>query len=193
MNTFQRLLLIGPVVVLTTGATTMAAPTSNRDFDRNTDFTKYKTYTWVVSKTQATSPAVDQAIHDAVDKGLATHGYKKADGKTPDFYVTYHLTGDKPDAHHYTDWNMNAASAASTGYYQGWPNNPETYRMLDQAHAGTLVLDVVESGRNALVWRGVAASAFDEKAKDGAGKATVAANRLVGTFPPPTAPVAKKQ
>ncbi|EDY22213.1 hypothetical protein CfE428DRAFT_0338 [Chthoniobacter flavus Ellin428] len=193
MNTFQRLLLIGPVVLLAACATIATNTTTKRDYDRNADFTRYKTYAWVAAKTQATSPAVDQAIRAAVDKGLAAHGFKKADGTTPGFYVTYHVTGERPDAHHYTDWSLNVATAAGAGYYQGWPNNPETYRILDQAHPGTLILDMIESGRNALVWRGVITSALDEKAKDDANKATVAANLLIGMFPPPPAPVAKTQ
>jgi len=189
MSTFQRLLLIAPLVFLTACATIATTATTRRDYDRNTDFAKYKTYAWVGTKTQATSPAVDQSIHAAVDKSLTMHGYKKATGKTPDFYVAYHVTGPKADAHHYTDWNMNTGAS----YYEGWPNNPDTYRILSPAHAGTLILDVIEPGRGALVWRGVATSAFDEKAKDSADKATVAANMLIGMFPPPPAPAAKKQ
>ena len=182
MNT-SRLLLIGQVILLAGCGTIATTATTKRDYDRNADFAKYKTYAWVPSRTQAVSPATDQAIHTAVDKSLTTHGYAKTTGKTPDLYVTYHVTttGQKPDAH-YTDWT------AGGGYYTGWPNNPETYRILSTAGEGALVVDLVERSRNALIWRGVSTDALRGKGKDDPAKATEAANVLMSMFPPPRTP-----
>lgn len=183
MNT-SRLLLVGLALFLTACGTIATTATTKRDYDRNTDFAKYKTYAWVPSRTQATSPAADQAIHAAIDKSLTAHGYRKGTGKTADFYVTYHVTtpGQKPDPH-YTDW------ATGNGYYTGWPNNPETYRILPDAKDGTLIVDLIESGRDALVWRGVATSALEGKGKSDAAKANEAAKLLISMFPPPRTPV----
>jgi hypothetical protein len=124
-----------------------------------------------------------------VDKGLAARGYTKVEGKTPDFYVVYHVTSvQKTDVRHYTDWGFGTAYRPGYGYYVGWPGNPVTYAVLDQYRVGALILDFVEVRRDQLVWRGVASSVIGDKADANAASAGQAVSLLLAKFPPPTVP-----
>lgn len=192
MKTLGRLLIVAPVVLLA-ACTTITSVSTKRDFDRKAKFDTYKTYAWAPEpNTQtAATPAVDQAIRAAVDKGLASRGFTKVEGKTPDFYAIYHVTSvQKTDVRHYTDWGFGTAYRPGYGYYIGWPGSPTTYAVLDQNPVGTLALDFVEVRRQQLVWRGVASSVITDKAGANAAKATQAVNVLLAEFPPQAAPPA---
>ena len=189
MKTTGLFLLIGPLALLTACSTI----TTKRDFDRNAKFDSYKTYAWAPEPNTLAlaTPAVDQAIHAALDKGLTARGLTKAQGKTPDFYVVYHVTSvQKTDVRHYTDWGFGTAYRPGYGYYVGWPGNPATYAVLDQIKVGALILDFVEVRRQQLVWRGVASAVISDKAGDNATRAAQAVNVLLAEFPPQAPPAA---
>jgi len=188
MKTFGRLLIVTPLILFAACSTI----TTKRDFDRNAKFDSYKTYAWAPEPKTLTLaiPAVDQAIRAAVDKGLAARKFTKEEGKTPDFYVVYHVTSaQNTDVRHYTDWGFGTAFHPGYGYYVGWPGNPETYAALDQFKFGALILDFVEVRRQQLVWRGVASSVIGDKG-DNAANAAQAVNLLLAKFPPPAPPPA---
>jgi hypothetical protein len=189
MKIFGRLLVLAPLVLLAACSTI----TTKRDFDRNANFSSYKTFAWApLPNTQAPAPAVDQAIRASVEKGLTARGYAKATGPTPDFYVVYHVTSvQQTDVRHYTDWGFGTAYRTGYGYYTGWPGNPATYAMLDQYRVGALVLDFIEVRRQQLVWRGVASSVIGDKAEGNAAKADQAVQQLLSKFPPPPVPAAQ--
>jgi len=51
------------------------------NFDKNADFSKFKTYKWVPIKDAAkVSDLVDKQIKDAIDAELATKGLTKVEG-----------------------------------------------------------------------------------------------------------------
>jgi len=187
MKTLGRSLLLAPLVLLAACSTI----TTQRDFDKKAKFDEYKTFAWAPepnTQTMAT-PAVDQSIKTAVEKGLTARGYTKAQGKTPDIYVVYHVTSvQKTDVRHYTDWGYGTAYRPGYGYYTGWPGNPVTYAVLEQYKVGALVLDFVEVRRQQLVWRGVASSVIGDKAEENAAKADQAVKQLLAKYPPPPAP-----
>ncbi|MEI9898484.1 MAG: DUF4136 domain-containing protein [Chthoniobacter sp.] len=187
MKTFGRLLVLAPLVMLAACSTI----TTKRDFDKKANFAEYKTFAWApLPSTQAPAPAVDEAIHAAVEKGLTARGFTKAAaGKAPDFYVIYHVTSvQKTDVRHYTDWGYGTAYRTGYGYYTGWPGNPATYAVLDQYKVGALVLDFVEVRRQQLVWRGVASGVIGDKPEENAVKAGDAVHELLTKFPPPPVP-----
>jgi len=181
-----RFLILAPLILLAACSTI----TTKRDFDRNAKFDEYKTYAWAPEPNTVSLPApVDQAIHTAVDKGLADRGYTKAQGKAPDFYVVYHVTSvQATDTRHYTDWGLGTAYRSGYGFYLGWPGNPTTYAVLDQDKIGALILDFVEVRRQQLVWRGVASSVIGDKTEQSAANADQAVKFLLSKFPPPAAP-----
>ncbi len=188
MKTLGYLLVLAPVVLLPACATI----TTKRDFDAVAKFGEYKTYAWAPEPNTQTlaTPAVDQAIRDAVDKDLAARGFTKAPGNAPDFYAVYHLTSvQKTDVRHYTDWGFGTAYRAGYGYYLGWPVKTKTDVAVDQNPFGALILDFVEVRRQQLVWRGVASAAFLASNPDGnTARSTEAVHALLAKFPPEAIP-----
>jgi hypothetical protein len=60
------------------------------NFDKDTDFSKFKTYKWVTLKDAPRVDALlDKQIRDAFDAQLATKGLSKVDGDDADLFVGY--------------------------------------------------------------------------------------------------------
>src|SRR5215469_1156010 len=60
------------------------------NFDKNTDFSKFKTYKWVAIKgANPVNDMVDKQIKDSVDSQLAQKGLSKVDTDTADLYIGY--------------------------------------------------------------------------------------------------------
>src|SRR5690348_14059084 len=60
------------------------------NFDKDTDFSKFKTYKWVDLKDAAKlNDLTDKSIKDAIDAELATKGLTKVDDDKADLYVGY--------------------------------------------------------------------------------------------------------
>src|SRR5215469_15210365 len=60
------------------------------NFDKKTDFSKFKTYKWVTIKdAQTVNGIVDKNIKEAVDTQLAMKGLTKTEGDSADVLVAY--------------------------------------------------------------------------------------------------------
>ena len=78
------------VAVLLASAVTAFAQDVRYNFDKQADFSQFKTYKWVSLKgAQVPNDLVDMQIKAAVDAELATKGLKRTDADTADLYVGY--------------------------------------------------------------------------------------------------------
>lgn len=143
------------VAFLVTGCSGMDV---RRDFDPEVDFTRMKTYDWLVDEDtlESSDPAiqarqrfVEQTVKGAVDRELAAKGIKKDSGK-PDFLIAYQtasrekleLQGSKEKGLTFYDRLR----------YPGWmEGNIEVHY-----EVGTLILDVMDPKNKELIWRGSA-------------------------------------
>src|SRR5690242_4861849 len=101
------------VVTLLLTAGSFVAQDVRYNFDRNTDFSKFKTYKWVPIKGAATvSDLVDKQIKDAIDAELATKGLTKVDSDDANLFIGYQPSvGEEKQFNSYsTGW----------GYGPGW-------------------------------------------------------------------------
>ena len=179
MKTPGQLLL----VVSCLGLAACSTVTPSTDFDRRTTFENYKTYAWAPEpKTQtALGAKLDEELHGAVDRELATKGLKKIEGQRPDVYIIYHLTAaQKGDVKHYTDW----ALPQGGGYYAGWAVTTQTDAVIDHAKPGALVLDFVDARRRQLVWRSVAPQIVERPKMDDPQRVNGAVKAMLAGFPP---------
>jgi len=132
----------------------------NYDYDVDSNFSAYHTYAWMAAKTTdaPTSASVamqqnsllDKRIRDAVDAAMTTKGFT-VNVDNPDVVVMYH-TGmqDKVDV---TDWGYSYA-----GSYWGWAGQDIDVYNYTQ---GTLLVDLVDTKKKELVWRGSASGVVD--------------------------------
>ena len=134
------------------------------NFDKNTDFSKLKTYKWVEIKgAQQVDTLTDKQIKEAVDAGLAQKGLTKVEDNA-DIFVGYQtaIGTEKQFTSYNTDWGY------GSGWYRGgWygPSGGMTTGSTSTIYTGQLVLDMYDPPDHDLIWRGVASKSLDPKAK----------------------------
>lgn len=137
------------------------------NFDKDTDFSKFKTYKWVSIKgAEKENDLVDKQIKSAVDAQLATKGLTKVEGDNADLYVGYQAAvGQEKQFNSYsTDWGYGGGWYRG-GWYGGMGGSSMTTGQTTTIYTGQLAVDMYDSANKDLVWRGVASKTLDQKAK----------------------------
>jgi Domain of unknown function (DUF4136) len=157
------------------------------NFDKDTDFSKFKTYKWVELKgaTQM-NDIVDKDIKAAIDTELATKGLTKTEDDSADLYIGYQ--GDIGQEKQFTSYD------SSWGYGPGWygrgwyggPSTSVTSGQTSTIYTGQLALDIYDSTHKDLIWRGVASKTLDLKAKPEKQQKNInkAVAKLLKNYPP---------
>jgi hypothetical protein len=147
------------------------------DFDRATDFSRFKTYSWVRG-TNVKDELNHQRIMRAVDAQLSARGFSKVDGNAnPDVLVAYHATFD-------TNVQINGFSSGWGGYrFAGTRSGTAT---VEEIVVGTLAVDMVNAQTRTIVWRGLATKEIDVKASPDKRDKNInrAAEKLFKNYPP---------
>ncbi len=144
-----------PLIVLSCAVT----PDIRTDYDRSADFSSFETYGFV------DEPGTDRAGYStlittyfrrAVDKEMQSRGYRYVEDN-PDLLVNFfanvrHVTKVRPR----TDiWVGYGYYGYRYGMYTVWPlyaNGADTVHY----KVGTANVDIIDAGRNQLIWEGVA-------------------------------------
>ena len=135
------------------------------NFDKSTDFSKFKTYKWVAIKgTTPVDDLTDKQIKETLDAELATKGLTKVDGDNADLFLGYQtaIGSEKQFTSYNTDWGY------GPGWYgRGWygGGGGMTTGQTSTIYVGQLALDMYDSANKDLVWRGVVSKTLDPKAK----------------------------
>jgi hypothetical protein len=123
------------------------APNVAVDYDKSTDFSRYRSYGWGKG-TPAKNPDLDRQIVESIDQHLAQKGFTKTNAD-PDLMVTYHAA-----THEEVDYDQ---SSYTTGY-------GPAYGSLESASAsstpmrvkvGTVVVDMYDTKMKRNVWHAV--------------------------------------
>ena len=153
------------------------------DYDQSASFDKLKTYAWMTTKgepenTRVTNSLVMSRIHDAVDNQLESKGYQKAPSN-PDFFVAYHASVDEKTQIHSIPYygggvGVYGFGAAHTNVYQ------------TRYEEGTLIIDILNSERKKLIWRGIAKGTVDRQDHPEAKTKRIndAVKKVLDQFPP---------
>ena len=136
------------------------------NFDKETDFSKFKTYKWVPLKdaTQL-NDITDKMIKTTIDEQLATKGLTKTDADTADLYVGYQAAvgQEKQFTSYSSDWGYGAGYGR--GWYGGGMGSSTTTGTTSTIYIGQIAVDMYDSSHKDLVWRGLASKTIDQKAK----------------------------
>jgi len=144
-----------------------AAQDIRYNFDKESDFSKFKTYKWVNLKDAAkVNDLVDKQIIAAVDKELAAKGLSKVDGDNADLFIGYQAAvgQEKQFSSYSSDWGYGGGWYRG-GWYGGAGGMSTTTGQTSTIYIGQLALDMYDSAKRSLVWRGVASKTIDPKAK----------------------------
>jgi len=181
----KRLLTVS-VVLLLLGAGAALAQDVRYNFDKDTDFSKFKTYKWVPIKDAAkVSDLVDKQIKDAMDTELATKGLTKVDGDDANLLIGYQPSvGEEKQFNSYsTGWGYGPGWGG--GWYGGM-GSTSTTGSTTTIYKGQLALDMYDSAKHDLVWRGVVSKTIDPKAKPEKQQKNLAkaVTKLLKNYPP---------
>ena len=161
----RRLALFSIVILLLAGSGLSQDVRYN--FDKNTDFSKFKTYKWVNLKDAAKpNELIDKQIVAAIDAELAAKGLSKVDSDTADLYVGYQagVGQEKQFTSYSSDWGYGGGWYRG-GWYGGGTGMSTTTSQTSTIYTGQLALDMYDSAHHDLVWRGVVSKTIDQKAK----------------------------
>lgn len=136
------------------------------NFDKSTDFSKFKTYKWVTLKDAArVNDLVDKQIKDAVDNQLATKGLSKVDSDDADLYIGYQVGVSTEKQFTSFDSGWGAGPGWYRGGWYGGGMGGMTTGSTSTIYIGQLALDMNDRIKKELVWRGVVSKTVDPKAK----------------------------
>jgi hypothetical protein len=156
------------------------------DFDKEKDFSKYKTYKWVAIKgADQPDDLMSKRITAAIDAELATKGMTKTEADAADLYIGYQtaIGQEKEFTSYNTGWGYGPGWGG--GWYGGGGMST-TYGSTSTVYVGQLDLSVYDPAQKQLVWRGVATKTLDPKAKPEKKEKNItkAVAKLLKNFPP---------
>ena len=135
------------------------------NFDRNTDFSKFKTYKWVqVKDADQLNDMADRQLKQTVDAELATKGLQKSESEDADLYIAYEaaISQEKQFISYSTDWGYGPGWG---GRWYGGPSSSTTYGSTSTVQVGQIDLSMYDRAAKAMVWRSSATKTLDTKAK----------------------------
>jgi hypothetical protein len=173
--------------VLLGSVTTAVAQDVRYNFAQEEDFSKYKTYKWVDLKGADQADQLTQnQIKAAIDANLATKSLQKVDSDTADLYIDIQTAVGTEKQ--FTSYN------SGWGYGPGWGRGwygygggmSTTTGSTTTIYVGQLGLDMYDSAKKELVWRGTASKTIDPKAKPEKQQKNItkAVDKLLKNYPP---------
>jgi hypothetical protein len=171
------------------GISTAVAQDVRYDYDKDKDFSKYKTYKWVsIKNADQPDQLTAKDIVSAVDAELASKGLTKTDGDNADLYIGYQTAvgSEKQFTSYNTGWNYGPGWGGGWYGYGGGMTSSTTYGSTSTVYIGQLDLSMYDPTTKQLVWRGVASKTLDPKAKPEKKEKNIAkaVKKLLKNFPP---------
>jgi hypothetical protein len=161
------------------------------NYDKQADFSKFKTYKWVdIKGAQKPNDIVDKQIKASIDAELAKKGLSVVASDDADLFIGYQV-GIQTEKE-FTSFS--SGMGPGWGYGAGWGGGwygaggmGTTTGSTSTIYIGQLAVDMYESSKKDLAWRGVASKTIDTKAKPDKQQKnlTKAVAKLFKNYPPP--------
>ncbi len=176
------------LLFLSVGARLVIAQDIRYDFDKDKDFSKYKTYKWVAIKgAEMPDDITQKTLTNAVDAQLSTKGLTKTDADNADLYVGYQtaIGKEKEFTSYNTGWGYGPGWGGGWYGYGGMSSNT-TYGSTSTVYVGQLDLSMYDPVAKQLVWRGTASKTLDPNAKPEKKQKNInkAVEKLLKKYPP---------
>lgn len=159
------------------------------NFDKDTDFAKFKTYKWVVIKdAQKVDNIMDKQIKDAFNSALSAKGLEQTSSDDADLYIGYQtaIGQEKQYTSFNSGWGYGPGWYGGGWYGGGGMSSGMTTGSTSTIYTGQLALDMYNRTGHDLVWRGVASKTIDTKAKPDKIQKNLnkAATKMLKNYPP---------
>jgi hypothetical protein len=153
------------------------------DFDKNTDFSRSKTYAWIKG-TPASNPNLDLYIMGVGDHQLAQKQLTKVQAKDADLLITYHAASN-------TDINVSVLDNAAYAFSLGLPATtivtwtlPQQSTNARYIHKGSLAFEIIDRKRHELIWTGSTRLKLDERRSKALDQLDKALIKVFNGYPP---------
>lgn len=135
------------------------------DYDKNADFSKYKTYSfagWQNGSDAMLNDFDKKRIHEAFGNEFSARGMKYVESGGDATVTLFITTQDKTNTTAYTNYTGGMGYRGRWGYaYGGMGTATTTYSESDYTE-GTLVVDMYDENSKELVWQGILTSTVKE-------------------------------
>lgn len=177
-------------VLLTALAGCASTPTVHTDYDPGTQFSSYRTYTWL-KKPEGRSPLVDQRVVAQIDAHLQGKGWRLAsDAAAADIGVAAHVATQQQQSLD-TFYSGPAWGGYGWGRWGGGVGMGSATTTVRTYEVGTLVVDMFDMKTRQAVWRGTASGTVPDSPESLNAKAQAGVDKMFAAFPPGSAPPAK--
>ena len=174
MNTQRKIINVVGVILLTAMAS--FAQQVKTDFDRDSDFGKYKTYSW--EKVQTQDPLWVDRIKEAVNSALAAKGWARVDSGGDVALIAVESTQDQQTLNTFYD------GFGGGWRWRGFGGFGDSTTTVDTYKVGTLVIDLFDASTKKLIWRGSASDTLSDKSDKNIKTLDKAVQKMFDRFPP---------
>jgi hypothetical protein len=155
-----------------------AAQQVKTDYDRNANFTQYKTYSWEHVKTK--DPLFVDRIKDAVNAALAERGWTQVESGGDISIVAVQVTS-----------NQETLTTFYNGFGGGWGwrrfgggGFGEATTTADTYKVGSLVVDLFDAKSKKLLWRGTSSDTLSNNSDKNIKNLNKGVEKMFRQFPP---------
>jgi hypothetical protein len=145
------------------------------DYDKNADFSKYKTFMWI-KEPKTTDPLMRQRIIDEVNSALTAKGLQ---------LVT--SNADLGVAAHEATRQERTLNTFYNGFGGGWRwggGFGSATTTVDTYEVGTVIIDLFDNKTKQVVWRATATKTLSDNPQKNAANLTKAIDKMFKKFPP---------
>src|SRR5229473_5931558 len=172
MNAQHKIFASVGIVLL--AATASFAQQVKTDYDRSTDFSHYKTYSW--EKVQTQDPLLVDRIKEAVNADLTAKGWTPVNSGGDVSIIAIEV------AH-----NQQTLNTFYDGFGGGWRwgggfGNATT--TVDNYKVGTLVVDLFDAKSKQVIWRGSSSDTLSDKSDKNIKNLDKGVQKMFDHFPP---------
>ncbi|HTZ31596.1 MAG TPA: DUF4136 domain-containing protein [Methylomirabilota bacterium] len=176
-------------ICLVIGVAGATAQDIRYNYAQDVDFSKFKTYKWVdIKGSDHANELTSKQIMAAIDAELTKKGFTKTDADTADLLIGMQtaIGTEKQFTSYNTGWGYGPGWGGGWYGYGGMTSSTTT-GSTSTIYTGQLGIDMYESAKKDLVWRGVASKTIDPKAKPEKQQKNInkAVAKLLKNFPPP--------
>jgi hypothetical protein len=172
MNVQSKIFASVGIVLL--AATASFAQQVKTDYDRSTDFSQYKTYSW--EKVQTQDQLWVDRIKEAVNSALAAKGWTETPSGGSVSVVAIEMTR-----------NQQTLDTFYNGFGGGWRwggGFGDSTTTVDNYKVGTLVVDLFDSNSKKLLWRGSSSDTLSDKSNNNIKNLDKGVLKMFNHFPP---------
>ncbi len=172
----------GVGIAMVAGAALLMASVKT-DYDRQTDFSKYHTYSWI--RVKATDDIWKERIENAVDAQLTAKGWQKVASGGDASVAAYGATKERQQTQTYfDDLGLGGWGWRRFGGFGGIGGDGIATTTQENIPIGTLSVSVFDSQTKKMVWRGDSSETLSTKPDKNEKKLEKDTAEMFKSFPP---------